>query len=75
MNYDFSKPQRQSAVGIIIMAANTLQHLIRALIFPLIFAFAKADKQYLAYIGLGVLVYWFFFLCILISIIETLLSF
>ncbi|MBB2145342.1 PH domain-containing protein [Pedobacter sp. LMG 31464] len=55
MNYDFSKPQRQSGFGIILMAANTLQHLIRALIFPLIIAFAKLDKQYLAYIGLGLL--------------------
>jgi putative membrane protein len=56
MNYDFSKPQRQSAVGIIIMAANTLQHLIRALIFPLIIAFAKADRQYLIYVGFGIVV-------------------
>ncbi|WP_316785319.1 PH domain-containing protein [Pedobacter frigiditerrae] len=56
MNYDFSQPQRQSAVGIIIMAANTLQHLIRALIFPLIFAFAKVDSKHLAYIGLAILV-------------------
>ncbi len=56
MNYDFSKPQRQSGVGIIIMAANTLQHTIRALIFPLILAFAKADRSYLAYFGLGILV-------------------
>jgi len=56
MNYDFSKPQRQSAVGIIIMAANTLQQLIRALIFPLIYAFIKAEQQHIIYFGIIIVV-------------------
>lgn len=35
MNSDFSKPQRQSLVGVVIMFANTLQKAVRAL-FPLL---------------------------------------
>jgi putative membrane protein len=54
MNNDFSKPQRQSAIGILIMAANTLQHTVRALAIPLIIAFAKLDKVFLSYAGLGI---------------------
>lgn len=53
MDYDFSKPQRQSAAGIIIMAANTLQHVIRAMIFPIIIFIVKVDHNMLWYTGLG----------------------
>ena len=53
MDYDFSKPQRQSAAGIIIMAANTLQHVIRALIIPIIIFIVKVDRNMLLYTGLG----------------------
>lgn len=55
MNYDFSKPQRQSIAGIVIMAANTLQHTIRALIIPLAIFVIKASANVLTYttIGLG----------------------
>jgi putative membrane protein len=56
MNYDFSKPQRQSAVGIIIMAANSLQHTVRALALPLVIAIVKLDKTFLAYAGIGLIV-------------------
>ncbi len=54
MTNDFSKPQRQSAVGIIIMAVNTLQHVVRALIFPVILALIKANREFITYFGLGV---------------------
>ena len=56
MNFDFSKPQRQSAVGIVIMAANTLQQTLRALVIPLVIAFVKFDKDFLVEIGLGIVV-------------------
>lgn len=56
MNYDFSKPQRQSAAGILIMAANTLQHTVRALILPMVIFIVKAEKNMLLYIGLGLAV-------------------
>jgi putative membrane protein len=55
MDADFSKPQRQSAVGIIVMAANTLQHTIKALIAPLLVAIIKVDRDFLSYFGLIVL--------------------
>lgn len=54
MTYDFSKPQRQSAAGIIIMAANTLQHTIRALIIPILIFVVKAQKEMLLYTGIGI---------------------
>ncbi|MES2418693.1 MAG: PH domain-containing protein [Bacteroidota bacterium] len=53
MDDNFSKPQRQSAAGIIIMAANTAQHLIRALFIPLIIFIVKADKEAISYITIG----------------------
>ena len=57
MNYDFSKPQRQSISGIVIMAAHTLQHTIRALIIPLAIFVIKAQPKMLTYsaIGIGIL--------------------
>lgn len=54
MNYDFSQPQRQSAAGIIIMAANYMQQLIRALIIPITIFVIKAERQVLFYTGLGI---------------------
>jgi len=36
MALDFSQPQRQSAAGILISGAYTLQKFVRAMIFPLI---------------------------------------
>jgi putative membrane protein len=56
MNYDFSKPQRQSISGIVIMAAHTLQHLIRVLFIPLAIFVIKAPANILAYTGIGVVV-------------------
>lgn len=56
MTTDFSQPQRQSAIGIIIMAANTAQRVVRALIAPLIIALVKADKGYLLYFAGSLLV-------------------
>lgn len=54
MTYDFSKPQRQSASGIIIMAVDTLQKLIRALIIPVVIFIVKAEKGLLIYSAIGI---------------------
>lgn len=69
MNYDFSKPQRQSAIGIVLMAANTLQRFVRALIAPLVIAIFKFDQKMLLYSGIIVL------LLIIISCIISYLSY
>lgn len=53
MSYDFSKPQRQSIAGIVIMAANTLQHTIRALIIPIAIFVIKAQTNMLMYSAIG----------------------
>ncbi len=53
MRYDFSKPQRQSVAGIIIMAGNSLQQIIRAVAIPIIIFVVKANKELLIYIGFG----------------------
>ncbi len=53
MRYDFSKPQRQSVAGIIIMAGNSLQQIIRAVAIPMIIFLVKANKELLIYIGFG----------------------
>lgn len=53
MNSDFSKPQRQSLVGVVIMFANTLQKAVRAL-FPLIIVWMfKIDEINKLYFILG----------------------
>lgn len=49
MEKDFSKPQRQSAAGIIIMAANSIQQVIRAVAIPFIVLLVKAEKGFLIY--------------------------
>jgi len=54
MTYDFSKPQRQSASGIIIMAVDSLQKIIRALIIPIVIFAVKAEKSSLVYTGIGI---------------------
>jgi putative membrane protein len=58
MTYDFSKPQRQSVFGIIIMAGHTLQKMLKALAFPIIYAIVKTDKQYAIYLGLGIVLFF-----------------
>lgn len=55
MTIDFSKPQRQSALGIIVMAGHTTQRVARALIAPFIIAIVRADKTYFLYFGLSLL--------------------
>ncbi|TKC10763.1 hypothetical protein FA048_11370 [Pedobacter polaris] len=58
MENDFSKPQRQSAAGIIIMAGYSIQQVVRALIIPFIVFAVKAERAHLLYFfaGAGVLV-------------------
>jgi len=55
MNSDFSKPQRQSAYGIIVMAAHTTFKIIKATIFLFILAFVKMQGNYFIYLILGVI--------------------
>lgn len=55
MTLDFSQPQKQSAAGILISGAYTLQRLIRAIIFPLIILVIKANKSVLIYAGFALL--------------------
>ena len=56
MNNDFSRPQRQSLVGVVVMFGNTLQKMVRAL-WPIlivwIFKFQELNKLSLL-IGAGV---------------------
>ncbi|MCZ4245010.1 PH domain-containing protein [Pedobacter punctiformis] len=56
MDYDFSKPHRQSAHGIIIMTASTLIKITRALIFPIVIAFVKFKTVSVLYFLLAILV-------------------
>ncbi|RZK44143.1 MAG: hypothetical protein EOO90_00335 [Pedobacter sp.] len=49
MTYDFSKPQRQSAAGIIIMAANGIVRVIRATIIPIVIFLVKSNSKMLMY--------------------------
>ena len=57
MNRDFSRPQRESAFGIIVMAVHTIIKLTKALFFFLIYAFVKMGGSYSRYtlIGIGIL--------------------
>ena len=43
--YDFSAPRKQSASGIIIMFANSFQHIVRALALPLILIIVKSKDS------------------------------
>ena len=54
MDHDFSKPQRQSISGIVIMAVNTLQQIIRALIIPIAIFVIKAQTNLLVYFIVGI---------------------
>jgi putative membrane protein len=58
MNADFNTPQRQSAVGIIIMAADTTQKLIRAFFFPIILLFVKSETSTLIYVGIAIALFF-----------------
>ena len=53
MNPDFSEPQKQSALGIIILFGDTLQKSIRALIAPSIFLIIKLRTADILYIILA----------------------
>jgi putative membrane protein len=53
MNHDFSKPQKQSPLGIIILFGNTFQKSIRALIVPSVFILIKLKGTDILYILLG----------------------
>ena len=66
MNSDFSKPQRQSLVGVVIMFGNTLQKAVRALlpvVLVFIFQSDKINKLYfilgavIAFIAISVIAY------------------
>jgi putative membrane protein len=46
MGHDFSQPQKQSAAGIVIMFADTLQKVIRAAALPVLFIFIKSGGQH-----------------------------
>lgn len=52
MEDNFSEPQRQSAAGIIIMAANPIQQVIRAVAIPLIIFIVKANRELLIYLSI-----------------------
>lgn len=53
MEKNFNEPQRQSAIGIIILVANALQQLIRAIAIPFFVFIVKADRQLLIYLSIG----------------------
>ncbi|MEL1244353.1 PH domain-containing protein [Flavobacterium sp. DGU11] len=55
MNNDFSQPQRQSLVGVVIMFGNTFQKTVRALWPILIIWVLKINEFNKAYLGLGAL--------------------
>lgn len=55
MNPDFSEPQRQSSLGIIILFGDTVQKSVRALIAPSIFLIIKLRGTDIVYIILGAL--------------------
>jgi putative membrane protein len=55
MENDFSRPQRQSLIGILIMFADTLQSTVRAL-FPIMIVWLfKIDKMNKIYLTIGIL--------------------
>jgi putative membrane protein len=51
---DFSQPQRESALGIIVMAVHTIIKVTKAMFFFLIYAFIKMGGAYSGYTLLGV---------------------
>jgi len=68
-NLDFSKPQRQSAVGIIALIAHSAQKVIRATAIPIFIFIIKAKATELAYVLLGA------FILLVISAVFTYLSY
>src|SRR5690606_27488202 len=56
MEQKFDKPQRQSAVGIVIMFADTLQKFLRAMWAPLAITIYRMPSDALLYVVLGVIV-------------------
>lgn len=57
MELSFDKPQRQSAVGIIIMAAHTAFRILKSLFFVIVILIVRSPGAYTAYtfLGLGVI--------------------
>ncbi len=55
MDNDFSKPQRESAFGIIIMGAHTLIKIVKASFFLFIIAFVKMSATSFIYLIMGIL--------------------
>ncbi|MHA4895631.1 PH domain-containing protein [Pedobacter sp. PWIIR3] len=55
MNNDFSKPQRESAFGIVIMGAHTMLRIGKATFFLFILAFVKMSSTSFTYLILGIL--------------------
>lgn len=54
MNNDFSKPQRESAFGIIVMGAHTMLKIGKASFFLFIIAFVKMSSTSFTYLILGI---------------------
>jgi putative membrane protein len=54
MNSDFSKPQRESAFGIIIMGAHTMLKIGKASFFLFLIAFVKMSSTSFTYLILGI---------------------
>lgn len=54
MNYDFSKPQRQSIAGIVIIAASYLYKIIKASIIPIVLLLIKVESEKLVYVIIAV---------------------
>ncbi|WP_293788644.1 PH domain-containing protein [uncultured Pedobacter sp.] len=54
MNNDFSKPQRESALGIIIMGAHTMLKIGKATFFLFLIAFLKMSGTSFVYLILGI---------------------
>jgi putative membrane protein len=53
MSKDFSKPQRQSAAGILINGAYIVQKIVRAMFIPLALFVVKSNKSALLYTAFG----------------------
>lgn len=65
MPFDFSKPQRQSVKGIVIMFADSLQNIIRGLWVPLVLILYKFDWTKMLFFGVAI-----FFLLVIIGCVA-----
>ncbi len=54
---DFSQPQRQSLLGVLVMFADTLQKILRAMWPILLIWLVKMDASKTAFIYLGILAF------------------